>query len=134
MIDIKSLRIGCHVEYNGKRAMVYDISSEMNTPNHLIMLYQNNRFAAVPLAELSPITITPELLRELWFVNTSSSRRITYTKGSEYDGLWIEVRNLKDRWDVFVSNRDWDGRTVVRYLHELESFIYLTTQTELIQD
>lgn len=74
---------------------------------------------------LSPIPITPELLRELGFVNTSCTRRITYTKGSEYEDSWIEFKNFKDRWEVFVSKDNWDGRFVCRYLHEAEAFLVL---------
>lgn len=127
MIDINTLHIGSHILYNGKRERVRGLDED----NGLII-----RFPAeyVLANEVESIPITEELLKELGFVNTSSTRRIVYTKGCEYDGLWVEVRNLKDRWEVFVSNNDWDGRIVVRYLHELEQFLYLTTKTELIKE
>ena len=85
------------------------------------------RFPAeyVMASEVEPIQITAELLKELGFVNTSSTRRITYTKESEYEDSWIEFKNLKGRWDLFVSNNNLDGRTPVRYLHEAEAFLAL---------
>lgn len=118
MVDIKTLRIGSHVLVEGKRERVRG----MDEDNGLIV-----RFPAeyVMANEVEPIPITPEILKELGFVNTSSSRRITYIKGSEYEDLWIEVRNLKDRWKVFVSDNNWDGRIVCRYLHEAELFLVL---------
>lgn len=127
MIDPKELHIGSHILYNGKRERVRGLDED----NGLII-----RFPAeyVLANEVESIPITEELLKELGFGNTSSTRRIVYTKGCEYDGLLVEVRNLKDQWEVFVSNNDWDGRMAVRYLHELEAFLYLTTKTELIKE
>lgn len=126
MVDIKTLRIGSHVLVEGKRERVRG----MDEDNGLIV-----RFPAeyVMANEVEPIPITPEILKELGFVNTSSSRRITYTKGSEYEDLWIEVRNLKDRWEVFVSDNNLDGRIVCRYLHEAELFLVLHN-IELVKD
>lgn len=126
-VDVKTLRIDSHILVDGKRERVRG----MDEDNGLIV-----RFPAeyVMANEVEPIPITPEILKELGFVNTSSSRRITYTKGSEYEDLWIEVRNLKDRWEVFVSDNNWDGRIVCRYLHELETVVYIATGKELIED
>ena len=129
-VDIKTLRIGSHVEYDGKR-----VRGALVRDDGCICEYKDNgQDVIVGLGiEKQPIPITPELLAELGFVNTSSSRRITYTKGSEYEDLWIEVRNLKDRWEVFVSDNNWDGRIVCRYLHEAELFLVLHN-IELVKD
>lgn len=76
--------------------------------------------------EVEPIPITPALLEELRFINTSwSGRRIVYTNGNEENNPWIEFKNLKDRWKLFVCNNGWQGQTVVRYLHEAEAFLAL---------
>ena len=146
MIDPKELRIGSHY-YNGSYnepiiGRVLSINGSINNPDDMSvgLIYDmpldndSDPYEAAMLPYLEPIPITEELLTELGFVNTSSTRRIVYTKGCEYDGLWVEVRNLKDQWEVFVSNNDWDGRMAVRYLHELEAFLYLTTKTELIKE
>ena len=135
MIDPKELRIGAHY-YNGSYnepiiGRVLSINGSINNPDDMSvgLIYDmpldndSDPYEAAMLPYLEPIPITEELLTELGFVNTSSTRRIVYTKGCEYDGLWVEVRNLKDQWEVFVSNNDWDGRMAVRYLHELESFL-----------
>ena len=125
-VNVKQLRIGSHILVDGKRERVRG----MDEDNGMII-----RFPAeyVMANEVEPIPITAELLKELGFVNTSSTRRITYTKGSEYEDLWIEVRNLKDRWEVFVSDNNWDGRIVCRYLHEAELFLVLHN-IELVKD
>lgn len=117
-VNVKQLRIGSHILVNGKRERVRGLDED----NGLII-----RFPAeyVNANDVEPIPITAELLKELGFVNTSSSRRITYTKGSEYEDSWIEFKNLKGRWEIFVSKDNWDGRTVVRYLHEAEAFLAL---------
>lgn len=133
MVDIKTLRIGSHVLVEGKRVKVCGVTRRKVGYHHSEDRPNANlRYARAN--EVEPISIIEELLKELGFANTSSSRRITYTKGIEYEDLWIEVRNLKDRWEVFVSDNNWDGRIVCRYLHELETFVYLATGKELIED
>ena len=125
-VDIKSLRIGSHILVDGKRERVRGLDED----NGLIV-----RFPAeyVLASEAEPIAITPELLKELGFMNTSTSRRIVYTKGCEYEDSWIDFKNLKDRWEVFVNKDNWDGRIVCRYLHEAEAFLALHG-IELIPD
>lgn len=142
MVDIKSLRIGSHVLVGGVRAQVdgMDMPRPHWTPKYPIVRCKavvdgETRYCGGnPLSdEIRPIPITPDLLKELGFVNTSSTRRITYTKGSEYEDSWIEFKNLKDRWEIFVSKDNWDGRTVIRYLHEAETFLGLHN-IELIKE
>lgn len=118
-VDIKQLRIGSHILVNGKRERVRGLDED----NGLII-----RFPAeyVNANEVEPISITPTLLEELRFINTSwSGRRIVYTNGNEDDNPWVEFKNLKDRWELFVCNEGWQGQTVVRYLHEAEAFLAL---------
>ena len=144
MIDPKTLRIGSHVMVDGVRARVIRIDEpkdEHEIPPCTLLRFKTlsdgkwyDCGGPADADKVESIPITAELLTELGFTNTSSTRRIVYTKGCEYDGLWVEVRNLKDRWEVFVSNNDWDGRIAVCYLHELEQFLYLTTKTELIKE
>ena len=144
-VDVKQLRIGSHILVNGVRARVVQlntISWGKKSASHVLargvspddgVVREVGCFVDDDAVE--PILITPELLEELGFVNTSSIRIcFVYNKGCEYDGLWAEVRNIKDRWEVFVGDNDWDGSIALRYLHELEAFLYLTTQTELIPD
>ena len=144
MIDPKTLHIGSHVMVDGVRARVIRIDEpkdEHEIPQCTLLRFKafsNGKWydcgGPADSDKVEPIALTAELLTELGFTNTSSTRRVVYTKGCEYDGLWVEVRSLKDRWEVFVSDNDWDGRIVVRYLHELEAFLYLATKTELIKE
>lgn len=131
-VDIKTLRIGSHVEYEGERMMVYDISAEMNTPNHFIMLYQRDRFEIVPLAELSPIPITPELLKELGFKYRKSaggSWCISDKKGGYfYATIVSDSTCIVTHYPKF----GFQSRVVCANLHELETFVYLIAKTELI--
>ena len=118
-VDVKQLRIGSHILVDGKRERVRGLDED----NVLIV-----RLPAefVMVNEVEPIPITPALLEELRFINTSCcGRRIVYTNGNEDDNPWIEFKNLKDRWKLFVCNNGWQGQTVVRYLHEAEAFLAL---------
>ncbi|MDE7346067.1 MAG: hypothetical protein K2N48_04905 [Muribaculaceae bacterium] len=137
MIDPKTLHIGSHVSISSKRRRI-DFIDKSNGQVGFDEDRTDDKGWKQPfcfrIEDVEPIPITAELLTELGFTNTSSTRRIVYTKGCEYDGLWVEVRTLKDRWEVFVSDNDWDGKMAVRYLHELEQFLYLTTKTELIKE
>lgn len=134
-VDIKTLRIGSHVLMNGVRAKVMRLNTVKYSDTetfHILVRGVSPDTGSVGECgcfaddkAVQPIPITPELLKELGFVNTSCTRRIVYTKGSEYEDSWIDFKNLKDRWDIFVSKDNWDGRTVVRYLHEAEAFLAL---------
>lgn len=124
-VDIKTLRIGSHVEYEGERMMVYDISAEMNTPNHLIMLYQRDRFEIVPLAELSPIPITPELLKELgfkWRKDSSCWRKYQNYDGENYDWGIYAYRCEDGTWcfSLYLPNFLIKPQLYAKHLHELE--------------
>lgn len=126
-VDVKQLRIGSHILVDGKRERVRGLDED----NGLII-----RFPAeyVMVNEVEPIPITPALLEELRFINISrSGRRIVYTNGNEDDNPWIEFKNLKDRWELFVCNEGWQGQTVVRHLHEAEAFLGLHN-VELIKE
>lgn len=117
MVDIKTLRIGSHVAIcGGERVKVTAIRSNGIVTTTLGDMDEKN---------LSPIPITPALLEELGLINISSSRRIIFVNGNEDDNPWIEFKNLKDRWKLFVCNEGWQGQTVVRYLHEAEAFLVL---------
>lgn len=135
-VDINTLRIGSHVLMNGVRAKVVRLNtvkySEVETFHILLRGVSPDTGAVgecVCFADdkaVQPISITPSLLEELRFINTSwSGRRIVYTNGNEDDNPWIEFKNLKDRWELFVCNEGWQGQTVVRYLHEAETFLAL---------
>lgn len=130
-IDIKQLHIGSHVIVNGERVRVCGITRRKIGYHATGKPGEHLRYAR--LNEVEPIPITPDLLEELGFEITSCTRRITYTKGSEYEDLWIEFKNIEDRWDVFVRKDNLDSITVCRHLHEAEAFLRLHG-VELIKD
>lgn len=134
-INVKNLTVGSHVEYEGKRMVVASVSNKLMNCENLILIDQSTLtlYKNVNGYGVKPIPITSELLSELGFINTSCTRRIVYTKGSEYEDSWIEFRNLKDRWEMFVSKDNWDGRAVCLYLHEAEAFFSLYN-VELIKN
>lgn len=67
-VNVKQLRIGSHILVNGKRERVRGLDED----NVLII-----RFPAeyVMVNEVEPIPITPALLEELRFINTTSAQR-----------------------------------------------------------
>lgn len=126
MIDAKTLHIGSHVLYNGKRERVRGLDED----NGLII-----RFPAeyVLASEVEPMLITEELLQELGF--------------EIREGIWRKIFS-KDVWMYLCGGNDslpeYDVR--IHYapcsncsfactsLHELEAMFYLTTKTELIKN
>lgn len=126
-VDIKTLRVGSHVNLCGKRQHIMTIDA-LNGAIGMCGYLTDENGVKHPLGykvdDIEPIPITPDLLKELGLINMSG-RRIVYTNGNEDDNPWIEFKNLKDRWELFVCNNGWQGQTVVRYLHEAEAFLAL---------
>lgn len=121
-VDVKTLRIGSHVEYDGKRVIVYDISAKVYTPDYLVMIYQDYRFATVPMDEVSPIPLTPALLKELGFKCTDKGR---------IQSWWLDFFCLDHLCGKGYYNF---GAIHLKYLHELESLYYLACGVELIKE
>lgn len=129
-MDIKQLRIGAHVEVNGVRRAVFGLGcgrvSYLPHPTSSVAL-------SVFANEVNPIPITPELLAELGFERGSDERKWH----KEIDQTWIGIHLFLDRerMRVYVCDDSVDyGNMIVRYLHELENFIYLTLGKELIEE
>lgn len=161
MIDINELRVGAHIIVNGIRAKIVGISNPSGLENGL---YQISAEAIPPLSgkktvvicmaksgEIEPIPITAELLQELGlakscgdvvaFIDTKSAK-VMAEKNGENVIPTIEVwqdEYTRPYWIVAVMCSNGDiplphGRIAVRYLHELEAFVYMTTKTELIKE
>lgn len=116
MIDIKALRIGSHILVNGKRERVRGLDED----NGLII-----RFPAeyVNANGVEPIPITPALLKELGFRKEDGFMRL-WSKGDNGHFSYIEFSAIRDKWRLYPSGTD-GSQTVVRYLHEAESFLGL---------
>ena len=125
-VDIKSLRIGSHVEYDGKRVCVDEIRTLRpdGEPMRLIASYNGLAYGNPSIDEVEPIAITPELLKEL--------------------GLNVISHGCSEHW--FLGNfdlthntdscywEDYEGDIRVEFLHELEDLYYLKYGVELIPD
>jgi len=128
MIDIKELRAGAHVEIAGHRCRLAAIDSLNNEVG--IELYVMDEAGwkypkGYKVNDIEPIPITAELLQELGF----ESYHYCWVK--KPNGNPIKVEDNEDgSWGVSVIG----ANITVRYLHELEAFVYMTTKTELIKE
>lgn len=126
-IDILSLRIGSHILVNGKRERVRGLDED----NGLIV-----RFPAeyVLASEVEPIAISPELLKELGFKFRKSAGGSWCI--SDKKGGYFYATVCSDSTCIVTHYPDFgfQPRVVCTYLHELEAFTYLISQTELIPD
>lgn len=115
-VDIKSLRIGSHILVDGKRERVRGLDED----NGLII-----RFPAeyVNANEIEPIPITPALLKELGLRKEDGFMRL-WSKDDNGHFYYIEFSAIRDKWRLYPSGTD-GSNTVVRYLHEAESFLAL---------
>lgn len=142
MIDIKQLRIGSHINADNIRAKVVDINkmrlSIADYPYRVFVEGTNSYGAKQVVAafannkKIQPIPLTAELLHELGFEHGDAIH-----DWDKYIGnARIDIHFLpdKERLRVYVINDSDDyGNTIVRYLHELENFIYHTIEKELIE-
>lgn len=147
-MDIRELRIGNSVLVNGVRAKVIDLHRDIlnwkESPHRIFVegispetgeLMQVGAFVASD--SVQPIPITEELLKELGFEEDTSEEvdRRYYSK--VYD-LWLEpcedmlVQMLLNAIDGETWQCITGGMAFVKHLHELETFVYLTTKKELI--
>ena len=134
MIDIRELRIGNHVLYDGKRVKIDQISQFGN-----IGLVDITCTLVSP-KDLSPIPITEELLKELGFEEEKEPEEgwdygIEKVFSKEYDApLECEYPFVSvAQYQRGLYHLQVEGTTAyVRYLHELQGYVYLTTKKELI--
>lgn len=130
-MDIKELRIGSSVLFNGERVKVQRIEGDDVTDAIIC------ERGWIPLEELDPIPITEELLKELGFEKDDDkpfSNILFKEIPIEIGKLWMKICPAYDEeegWSISVGSYR-ECRTFVKYLHELEAFVYLTTKQELI--
>lgn len=120
-VDIKSLRIGSHVMWNGKRRKVDAITEEGIA--FRIADTEQKMYDSATIESVEPIAITPELLKELGFENGRVGIWWHWWK----DGFHLQHRDESEYWH-------FHGDIGFRYFHELESLYYMIYETELIQD
>ena len=138
-VDIKSLRIGSHIDFNGRRvkikAIVEDSVAFDYTQDEKQLYLSPNACDEF----LSPIPITPELLKELGFEYHE------YDNGNlwewRFDDLYKAYGYLEFDEDTTTlwRGRLWHMKEIetefrVEYLHELENLFYMFYEKELIAD
>lgn len=131
-VDIKSLRIGSHVMWNGKRRKVDAITEEGIA--FRIADTERKMYDSATIESVEPIAITPELLKELGFEFRKSAGGSWCI--SDKKGGYFYATVCSDSTCIVTHYPDFgfQSRVVCTYLHELEAFAYLIAQTELIQD
>lgn len=115
-VDIKTLRIGSHVEYDGKRVRVALVRDD-----GCICEYKDNgQDVIVGLGiEKQPIPITSELLAELGFEYTSHDFGMWWQK--KIGNRLCEIDECNDKWVIVYKGCD----CAIRYLHEAEALLAL---------
>lgn len=157
MVDTKTLRIGSHVILKEPYVIPYSDGCKAITKIIKVSTLTENKIGFYPLIrggekklhyvlakEVDPIPITEELLKELGFIGKYEEliRRPFYK-------LWLcdmypieltywgeETNSKAKEWVLHVDNPDCCsiGGMELQYLHELESFVYLCTWKELIEE
>lgn len=131
-VDIKSLRIGSHVMWNGKRRKVDAITEEGIA--FRIADTERKMYDSATIESVEPIAITPELLKELGFEFRKSAGGSWCI--SDKKGGYFYATVCSDSTCIVTHYPDFgfQSRVVCTYLHELEAFAYLIAKTELIPD
>ena len=131
-VDIKSLRIGSHVMWNGKRRKVDAITEDSIA--FRIADTEQKMYDSATIESVEPIAITPELLKELGFQFRKSAGGSWCI--SDKKGGYFYATVCSDSTCVVTHYPDFgfQSRVVCTYLHELEAFAYLIAKTELIPD
>ena len=136
-VDIKNLRIGSHVLWNGKRRKVDAITEDSIA--FRIADTEQKMYDSATIESVEPIAITPELLKELGFEYHE------YDNGNlwewRFDGLYKAYGYLEFDEDTTTlwRGRLWHMKEIetefrVEYLHELENLFYMFYEKELIPD
>ena len=131
-INVKTLRIGSHVMWNGKRRKVDAITEDSIA--FRIAEAERKEYDSATIEQIEPIAITPELLKELGFKFRKSAGGSWCI--SDKKGGYFYATVCSDSTCIVTHYPDFgfQSRVVCTYLHELEAFAYLISQTELIPD
>lgn len=130
-VDILSLRIGSHILVDGKRVRVFGIG---NNAIFYLPSIVSSVCKEAKIEQIEPIAITPDLLKELGFKFRKSAGGSWCI--SDKKGGYFYATVCSDSTCVVTHYPDFgfQSRVVCTYLHELEAFAYLISQTELIPD
>lgn len=123
MIDIKTLRIGSHVEYKGKIVRICSLKTNMANYDEGKGKPRCFSYMKAYYKDLQPIPITPELLMELGF---------EYRDNTYWEHWFLGSFDI-EREDV-SSCFSFSGDIRLEFLHELENLYYTTHGKELIKE
>ena len=145
-IDLKQLRIGSHVEMFGKRQKItalYAPQGQIGIDAFKEGVDGTKHPIAYETDTFKPIKVTNKLLEEMGFKPTENCfRPANYILSREIIGFdvlvlyWGDKRESDTEWNVQITNAK-DNLVLdadFTYLHELETYVYLTTGEELIKD
>lgn len=139
-MDIKELRINNSLYYGDEIVRVKGI----DVTQIMVWVADNNSKPFPTLLDgLEPILLTEELLKELGFEYTSGKRAKCFNIIDNFEkniGSFNRIKletgdidDIEDDFDLRITTNERDLYVEgIRYLHELETFVYLTTKQELI--
>lgn len=133
-VDVKTLTIGSHVEYKGKRGRILYVSPGSDFMNCGIHTTDDcglpANYHVSGFEQIQPIPITSALLKELGFEEDKTD---IFKRVGGYFIYFHQVNNL--RWGVSLEEENCTnyGDTLCRYLHEAEAFLSLHN-IELIKE
>lgn len=119
-VDIKTLRIGSHVQHHGKRKMVHSMGGDTV---YLLPSIVSSVAHVAKTDEIEPIPITPELLTELGF---------QYRDNTYWEHWFLGSFDIERKEGSLYF--DYNSEIRLEYLHELEDLYYLIYGAELIKE
>lgn len=131
-VDVKTLTIGSHVKYKGKRGRILSVAPGGNFMNCGIHATDDcglpTDYHISGFEQIYPVPITPSLLEELGFEDCAKKR----WHAEDWEKRWGECQYLsftklyRGEWRVHYFDGAKDrGQAVVRNLHEAEAFLAL---------
>ena len=143
MIDARELHIGAHILVSGVRAKVVEINRmQLNNPDfpYRVFVEGINSHGDKQVVggyvhdeKIEPIPINPSLLEELGFEHGADEREWHKYIGETWLGIHLFLDRERMRVNVCDDSADY-GNVIVRYLHELENFVYMALKRELIEE
>ena len=128
MIDKKELRVGSHVLVDGEVFEVCEINTDC------ISIIDDGCVVVLDeKTDVQPILIVLELLQEIGFIQSYDCEDYTILS-KVINGHKTDVMFFNGNWYVTILELGYPTKQKVQYLHELESYVYLTLHEELIMD
>ena len=130
MVDAKELRIGSHIEVNGEICEVIRVYN-----SGLIEYLASNGWFNIGCVKewVKPIPITHELLQKIGFIQDYDCEDYIILS-KVIKGHKTDIMFCNGNWYVTIFELGYLTKQKAQYLHELETYVYLTLHEELIKD